>query len=231
VPAVTAPAASPAPAAPAGAVTEMLVLSSSPSGARITLNGVDVGKSTPQALPLNPGRTNTVQLSMRGYQTLTATISEEELRSGNNEFTLVREAAPVRLSVSAAYAFELVQGGSILSPSATRHEVLIAPGSGPVTARNKELVLNSPVPVDFQRGQVDVTLPNLGALTVFAKPETCSIVIDGQDQGFPPIPSMKIASGSHTVAMKCPDGKTDTQKVVVGPGEKLTVRLEKPKGD
>ena len=200
-----------------------IVISSSPSGAAIKMNGVDTGKVTPAAVPVGTGSDHVVELSLAGYDTMTASLTDAEITAGKREFRLSRPAGPVRLTVSAPFPFELVQGGKVLSAAATTHEVTLQPGSAAVTARNRELLLNTPVSVDFQRPRLEVTLPALGGLTIYSSGETCSITVDGQDLGFPPIVRKPAAAGTHTVAIKCPDGKTDSRRQAVTAGQTATV--------
>jgi len=66
-------------------------------------------------------------------------------------------------------------------------------------------------------------VPVPGVLAIFSAVETCTVGVDGQDLGFPPIPRKAIASGNHSVTLTCPDGKGETRKVTVAPGERVTV--------
>jgi len=207
------------------------IVTSNPSGARVTLNGVDTGKVTPSAMSLSAKQSNTIQLSKSGYQPLSATISAADLQAGSREFALARQSGPVQLTVVGAFPFDLYQGGKLLSSSQVKHEVTVEPGAGPVVARNKDYVLNYTVPVDFQRSQADVTVPNPGKLSIFSQVETCTVSIDGLDLGPVPIPSKTIAAGAHSVTLKCADGRTETQPTTLDPGGKATVTFLKPKAE
>jgi hypothetical protein len=81
-------------------------------------------------------------------------------------------------------------------------------------ARNRELFLNSTIAVDYTRAQLTFTLPAPGHVAVITHSalETCTVIVDGQDIGFPPIQRRQIAAGGHTVAVKCQDGKGDSQR-------------------
>jgi hypothetical protein len=209
---------------PAGApAADAVVISSTPSGAAIKVNGADTGKMTPASVSVGTGAEHVVELSLSGYDTMTASLTDAEISAGKKEFRLSRPAGPVRLTVSAPFPFELVQGSKVLSATAATHEVTLQPGSAAITARNKELLLNAPVNVDFQRPRMEVNLPALGSLTVYSSGETCSVLVDGQDLGFPPIVKKPAAAGSHTVAIKCPDGKTDSRRQAVAAGQAATV--------
>jgi hypothetical protein len=85
------------------------------------------------------------------------------------------------------------------------------------------MLLSVPINVDTQRARQDVTLPDAGLLNVFATNETCTIVIDGQDLGNPPIPRKPVGSGKHTVVLKCPDGKQESRSITVAAGRPLDV--------
>jgi hypothetical protein len=217
-------ASSPTPAGSVGgARADVIVVSTSPAGARIALNGSDTGQVTPAAVSLGGRFPGALALSLKGYQPLTVALTESDAQSGKKDFKLVREAGPVRLIVSASYPFEILQGSRVLSTSATRHEVTVQPGGSGLVARNPEFLLNTPLAVDFGRSQAEVSLPAAGTLAVFSAVETCSVVVDGQDLGFPPIPRKAAAAGGHTVTLKCAEGKDEVRRVTVAAGERTAV--------
>jgi predicted Ser/Thr protein kinase len=217
----------PAKGAPGAAeAADAFVVSSVPAGARITLNGVDTGKITPAAVPIDSKVPNALELTLKGYKPIAEPITDADLKLGSREFKFARDLNPVRLTVSGGYPFEVLQGGKVVSAAATRHQVTLQPDGGSVTLRSKEYLLNSSIPVDFQRSQLGVTLQAAGTLAVFAAAETCSVIVDGQDLGNPPIPGKPVASGSHTVALKCPDGRHDSQKITVAAGDRTSVRFK-----
>jgi hypothetical protein len=224
----TGAAASGGAATPAAAVT--MAISSVPSGAAIVLNGTDLNRKTPADVPVEGAGSSTLQLTLRGYQPVTATLSAADLRAGRKEFRLAPEAGPVRLKMTGTYPFEIVQGSKVISSSASEHDVVVQPNGGAVSARNADLLLNMPATIEFQRRQADATVPAAATLSVYSRVETCNVVVDGQDLGVQPIIAKKIASGAHTVAIKCPDGREDSRKVTLTPGEKLSVNFAAPKG-
>jgi phosphatidylethanolamine-binding protein (PEBP) family uncharacterized protein len=74
-----------------------------------------------------------------------------------------------------------------------------------------------------------VTLPSLGTISVFSAVETCTVIADGEDLGFPPISNKKVAAGTHTFALKCTDGKSATQQVTTTAGQRTPVTFGPPK--
>jgi serine/threonine-protein kinase len=221
----TTPASS-GPATPA--VPAEIKISSTPAGAKVVVNGVDTGRVTPTSVP-RPTLPATVELMLAGYKPGGGALTEKDLAAGAREFRLAREAVAVRLTATAPFEFELVQGSKVISQAATRHEVTLAPNSGTVVARNREIFLDSPIAVDYQRPQVSTTLPAPGQVAIFSAVETCAVIVDGQDLGFPPIQRRPIAAGNHTVAIKCQGGKGDSQRVTITTGELSRVTFGPPK--
>jgi hypothetical protein len=193
------------------------------------LNGADTGKVTPAPIALAslpPG--STLELALAGFKPVTIKLTDDDLKAGRKEVKFAAEAQPVRLTVTGAFPFELVQGSRVISPASMRHELTVQP-SGSVTARSREMLLNMPLGVNFERARADITVPAPGVLAIFSAVETCTVGVDGDDLGFPPIPRKAIASGNHTVTLKCPDGKGETRRITVAPGEKVTATFGPPK--
>ncbi len=220
--------------APAAANTPSgnIELTSVPAGAAIALNGVDTGKVTPATLAIGGSGKSEITLALKGYKPLTAALTADDMEAGKKNFRLGVEPQAVRLTVTSAFPVELVQGSKVISPAATKHEVTVQPGGASVSARNGELLLNQVLPIDFTRGRAESTIRAAGILAVFAQGgtlETCSVEVDGTDLGNPPISKKAIAAGPHTVQLKCADGKGDSRKVDVTPGERSVVTFT-PKG-
>jgi hypothetical protein len=200
-----------------------LFVTSVPSGAKILLNGSDTGKTTPAVVSFAGKATRSLELSLKGYASITSAISDGDLKTGGKDFKFEREAGPVRLTLNGPYPFEVYQGSKLLDASATHHEVTAQPGAGQVVLKNADLMLSWPLNVDYQRSSMEVTVPGTGTLAVFASVETCKVTVDGEDLGFPPIPPKRIAAGNHSVTLKCPQGKDETRRVTVSAGERAAV--------
>lgn len=215
-------------AAASGPETNATVMVASvPSGARVIVGGVDTGRVTPTAVPAG----STVELALKGYLPFSTILTPGDATAGTRDVRLSREAGPVRLTVSAVFPFTVAQGGKVLSADAERHQVTVQPGGGPLTVRNADLVLSQTIPIDFGRSQMDVTLPAPGTLAVFARDETCSVVANGVELGFPPIARKTVAAGALSVALTCPNGKGETQRVTITPGQTVRVTFSTPQGN
>ena len=208
--------------APAG--TGEFFVTSVPAGAKILLNGTDIGKVTPAPVSFAGKATRSLELSLKGFGTIQATVSDADLKIGAKEFKFERESGPVRLTLNGPYPFEVLQNGKVLDGPANHHEVTVQPSAGPVVVRNAELMLSATINVDYTRPSMEASVPALGTLAVFASMETCKVFVDGEDLGVPPIAPKRIVSGTHTVALKCPDDskKDDSRRVNVAPGSERT---------
>jgi hypothetical protein len=61
-------------------------------------------------------------------------------------------------------------------------------------------------------------------LAIFGN-SSCSVVVGGRDLGQPPIPPMRVATGRHTVVLKCEGAPDKTERADVKSGEQVTVRF------
>jgi len=162
--------------------------------------------------------------------TLKGVISDADLKTGNKEFTLVRETGPVHLTATGAYPFEIVQGGKVISQASRKHDLTIQPGGASVSVRNKEFLLDMPVPLDFTRGAADFSVPATGTISFIIAPafDACSVTVDGEDLGLPPVPPKAASAGAHRVAIKCPEaGNNQSQTATVSSGDSVSVRFTK----
>ena len=127
----------------------------------------------------------------------------------------------MKLSVSGPYEFEIVQGSQVLSRAAMSHDLTVNAGA-PIVARNREKFVSQTLNIDFTRGQASFTLDRLGILMVRGNP-ACTVVVDSQTVGEPPIPDLQVGPGQHNVVLKCPGQADQSQRTTVAGGAKQTV--------
>jgi serine/threonine-protein kinase len=213
-------------AAPVAADT--IDVTSTPEGAAITLNGVDTGQVTPATVSLGGTVPGEIVLALDGYDPLTASITQDDLEAGSKDLTLLAVERPVQLTVSGSYPFEVVRGSQVLSASAMRHEIRVEPGGAAVRARSTDYLLDARLSVNYRRSSGSITLPEPGTLAIFGTPvyDPCTVLVDGQDLGPPPIPNKPIAAGRHAVVMRCPDGREETQNATVESGGRQQVNFQ-----
>jgi hypothetical protein len=221
----------PEPPAPAPPAVASLQLTSQPDGARVVVDGRDTGRNTPTQLQIDPARPpSRIQLALQGFRTEEAAVTAETVKRGSLDVPLSPlEVTRVSLVASGDYEFEVVGRQRLLSPAATRHDVVLS-GLQSVQLRSTRYFLDQAVRVDrASGGRVDVAVPPLGSITVYAAGvlEDCKVYIDDRivDSGSLPVTNREIASGAHRVQLKCTRGDTDAQVVSVPPRNGFTTRF------
>ena len=211
------------PAAPTGAPDPPVVkLVSDPTGAVIRIDGQDTGLVTPAdvaAAALTGGR---VQLTKQGYQAATVKAEDEEIR--DRVVTAKLDPVPMGISVSltGSYPFEVLQGGTIVSRAAARHQLTL-PEPGTLRLRAPEYLLDMPLRADAASGRVSYELPAPGRLSVRTRMEQCEVWVGGRNFGFVPFERHPFAPGAHTVELRCPDGDRPSKSVTIESNQLHTV--------
>jgi hypothetical protein len=225
------PEAPPPAAVPAPPPIASLQLTSRPAGARVLLDGRDTGRTTPMQLQIDPARPPArIQFALPGFRTEDTVVTAETLRNGSLDVPLTAvEVARVSLLATGAYEFEVLGRQKVLSPSATRHDVVVS-GLQTVQLRSNRYFLDQAVRVDRAAGgRVEAVVPPLGSITVYASGalEDCKVYIDDRlvDSGALPIANREVASGPHRVKLKCDRGDTDDQTVTVPPLQNVSTRF------
>jgi PEGA domain-containing protein len=218
--------ASAATSAPPPVQVPTLSITSVPDGASISIDGAETGKVTPAAIQIPGTLPRRVQITLKGYQPTTALLTDADIRRGSIELKLLKEAGPVRVTITGSYAFDIVQGSRVISAGKNSHEIVVQPGQTGFRARNSEYFLSEAIDVDPRRPRTAIEVPELGTVFVFSSVERdCRITIDGQNMGDPPIRNQSVAAGTHTFGVKCEDGRSDTQRMPVPARDRTNVTL------
>ena len=204
-----------------GAASDVVKLVSDPEGAVISIDGADTGKVTPADVPLTDVTGARVQLTKEGYKAATVRAVEAEIREGVVLARLEPAPSGMTVTLSGGYPFEVLQGGRVISGSATSHEIKL-PEAGTIRLRSAAYLLDMPLRADSPSGRVRFELPAAGRLSVRTRLETCKIWIGGRDFGFPPIAEQRLAPGPHKVELRCPDGESPSKSVTVVAGQAVT---------
>jgi len=193
-----------------------------------TSGGVSPGGGASQASTSAPPASDTTSTaaaprSPRGAERTEAATRDTGARRGGGA---APPAAPrtVRLAVSGPVAFELRQGGKVISTSETRHELDVDVSGGAITARNAEYFLN----LSINPRSSPVVIPALGHLVVNTTPETrdaCRLMIDGLEAGSPmqSSPGLPIASGTHQIGLRCGTQLVDVKGRDITAGDDATI--------
>lgn len=198
----------------------VLAISSEPEGAAIAIDGKDTGKLTPAELDLAGRTAAALRLTKRGYAPFEARLGEADLRQGRLQYRLVPVAEPVMtVVITGDYPFQVMEGESVLSPLQRSHELRMA-GRHTLRLRAPEVFLNSAVVVEPNASRkVELSAPELGALTLRTSLETCRVLVSGRELGFPPIVNVPIAAGNYLVELSCPDGQGRRVPVTITAGQ------------
>jgi hypothetical protein len=205
---IAAPAATPpAPAAPR--TTGTLRVTSSPSGARVRLDGRDRGV-TPLALDdVSFGRHVVVLQSAQGAVERTVDVAadrpaivDESIFSG-----WVAVFSPIEVTVT--------EGGSALRPD-ERSEIMLAAGRHELRFANASLGFDQARTVDVKPGERQgVTLtPPRSTLSVTTS-EPAEIWVDGTRVGDTPVTGAAMAIGTHELVAKRAAGGEQRQTITV----------------
>jgi hypothetical protein len=205
---------------------------SQPPGARIILNGLDSGMTTPAVVPIQADQLPLrVQFVLQGYRSETTTLTSDGAKTGALSVSLSpRETlARGRLVGRGEYAFELLDGGRVLSASSQNHDLEVS-GIRSLRLRADRYFLNQIVRVNLgEGGIVAVSAPPLGSITISAAGALaeCRVLIDDRlvDGGALPVSNRAIASGVHRVRLTCGGGDSDAQSVTILPQQNSVVRF------
>ncbi len=250
-PATIAAAAEPPPAPAPG----MLTIRTTPSGARVLLDGRDTERTTPASIAgIDPGE-HVVVVSFDGFEPHTERFTVASGEASNVAVELVQEQtaqAVLGLSITPRDAMVTIDGRPV--PAAELESLRLAPGGHDVTIsrtgfRTEERHLELR-PAETARIEVvlaraaagTVARPNgsqetavnaplatgPGALTFNSRP-WCNVSIDGADVGQTPIVNRPLPPGPHRVVCTNPElGVSRTVNVTIRPGEttRQTTTLE-----
>jgi hypothetical protein len=215
------PAAAAEPSASPATPPAVVKLVSDPEGAVITIAGADTGLVTPADVAVSDVTAARVRLSKDGFKAATVRAAAAQIRDGVVLARLEPEPSGMTVSLTGGYPFEVLQGGRVISPAATRHSLTLA-APGTLRLRAREYLLDMPLRAESPTGRTTYELPSAGRLSVRSRLETCEIWIAGRNFGVPPLFQQPLAPGTYKVELRCPDGEAPAKTVSVAPGQTVT---------
>lgn len=204
------------------ATTGSLYIESQPAGARVAIDGADVG-TTPLRLEQVAAGRHVVTIS-----TGTSTVRRSIKVEGGRELTLdvpvysgwVAIFAPIRLQVSV--------GGKTLGTTDSPR-IMLPPGRHILTLRNRELKFTMTQPVEIVPGEEQVlNLQPTGAVNVNALP-WAEVFVDGTRVGETPLARLPVLLGTREFLFKHPlYGERRVTATVSAGGSAVSVDFTRP---
>ena len=71
---------------------------------------------------------------------------------------------------------------------------------------------------DMGADVIKIEAPGIGRINIRAFPDNCEVFVGGASIGYPPILNREVATGSHTVSFRWPDGVSTERTVEVQTG-------------
>ena len=205
--------------------TGSLVVTSTPSGAAISIDGIDTGNVTPFTFsPLDQG-SHIVELSLAGYQNANKTVIVTAGGSTTADFVLVPLPTTGSLTVTstpagAAISIDGADSGK-LTPFTFNN---LVPGDHAIGASlagynpastTVTIVAGESASADFQL----TPIPQTGSISVTSTPAGAGITLDGNDTGeVTPFTLDPVESGDHTVTINLAGYSPSTKTITVSTG-------------
>jgi hypothetical protein len=217
-----------------GPVTGSLSVSSSPTGARIYLDGTDTGFNTPRTFSSVTAGTHTVRCIMTGYTDQSQSVTVSAGKTSTVKLTLTRQG-PVTGSLSVSSSptgARIYLDGTDTGYTTPRTISGVTAGSHTVRCSLTGYTDASQT-ISVTGGQttsVTLTLqsqgPVTGSLSVSSSPPGARIYLDGTDTGYTtPRTISGVTAGTHMVRCSMSGYTDQSQSVTVSAGKTSTVKL------
>ena len=206
------------PPTPVDPATTTVKLVTEPEGAKVLIDGRDVGLVTPVDVAVADITGSHVRVRKAGYRSADVRAAETQIKNGmvlgeaRRRRDIHRGHRQRQLSVRSA---RRIAGRSAAS---THHEFSV-PGPRVLRLRAADYMLDAPLRAESGSGRVSYTVPEPGRLTIRTPLETCEVSINNKEIGFPPISDQKLAAGNYRVQLSCPDGSERKVSVTIAPGQ------------
>ena len=190
----------------------------SPAGATVTLDGERVAGVTPLEIAIDPGSEHVLGLALDGY------VSREvRVAAGETPEVIEAELKPLpppgQVSIVSSYPLDVLWRGQVLARAAVSPQVDLPSGPQVLTLASASIFLRADVPVSVPPGgQTAIEAPGIGRINIRAFPDNCEVFVGGASIGYPPIQNREVATGSHTVSFRWPDGVSTERTVEVQTG-------------
>jgi hypothetical protein len=214
-----APSAAPAPTT---GMTGTLAIDTQPSGAKITLDGIDVGVAPLKLDSVQPGKHVVV------VTTETATIRRTVRVEAGRMISLDVPVYSGWVSVFSPIPLEVAEAGKTLGNTDTG-KILLPPGRHELTLSNTEFGFSDTRTVEIQPGEErPLNVEPKGVVNVNAHP-WAEVWIDGKKAGDTPIANLAVLMGTRIFTFKHPQyGERRLTVTVTSTAAAVSVDFTKP---
>ncbi len=189
---------------------------SRPQGARILVDGKEIGLITPAEVAVTACDSHSVALKLEGYKDVAANLGKD----GSPMDVTLSRIPEGWITIASSYPVEVLEAGRKIGSGG--EAIKLASGSHTLMVRNETLFVEAKVSVTVQAGKKissKAPLPAVGALTVLASPSNCTISVNGREIGAPPINDYQLAEGTYVVrAVYVPTGEAKESSVTITAG-------------
>lgn len=183
-----------------------LRIESNPPGANVFLNGIAVKGLTPLSIEVERDQAHRIELRLSGHVPHETTIAMTEPITEELRFDLHSIGPLTAVVVTSSYPLDIHWNGRVMARRETSPRIEIPRGRHALKIEASEYFLRWDVVVDVAEAPLSIAAPVLGRLSARASPDNCAIYIDGVFADNPPMHGRPVASGTHVVEFRWPDG-------------------------
>lgn len=203
--------------------TSVLLATSDPAGAEVTVDGVSYGPS-PALVPAVPIGTHRVGFSMPGYKDKTVEVQVPD-RSPRKVYTsLASDTATLRISCDVPEAHLSVNGVFAGNGTATVSRIPAGEVEVKAEAKGYRTYVASISLAEGADESMDIKLDVMpSSVQVVSSPAGANVTIDGVLRGTSPLSISEIAPGSHVVSVSLGGHDPQSREIVLEAGVKGVV--------
>jgi len=217
MPSKPAPVAPP-PAAPIGGSVGRVVLTTQPAGAKVQVDGKEVGESPLTIDNLKPGRHTLTITGTDGVAKRTVRVE------AGKALELEVALYPGFVAVSAPIVVTVAENGKVIGTS--ENQIILPPGRHDLRLTNKELGYSATESVDITSGDVArINVDPMGRANINAAP-WAEVWVDGVKIGETPLANVPIRLGVREVVFKNPQYPERKQTITVTAGTPAAILMD-----
>ncbi|MBQ7722048.1 MAG: PEGA domain-containing protein [Kiritimatiellae bacterium] len=203
--------------------TSVILASSDPEGAEVTVDGVSYGPS-PALVSSVPIGTHRVGFSMPGYKDKTVEVQVVDRSPRKVSATLASDTATLHVTCAVPEAQLFVNGVSAGQGTATVSKIPAGEVEVKAEAKGYRPYVASLSLAEGEESKLDIQLDMLpSSVQVVTSPPGANVRIDGVLRGTSPLTIAEIAPGNHGISVSLEGHDPDRREVVLEAGVKGVV--------